>query len=1246
MHHSKVSRGILAVVMLLAFLAQGTWALAGTTGGISGNLLDERGAAVANANVTATSPSGTVSTTTDASGHFVFLTLEPDTYTISALKSGFDPISTAGVSVFADQVQTISLHTRHSLKEIANVTSRAAGDLVKSGQTSDVYSVNANVNNKVESINGGNYLNTAFGALQSVPGVVVAGSGVVYIRGADYQQIGYEFDGVPVNRAFDTYSGTNSSDLGQQELQVYAGGGPSGASAQTTAGFINQVIRTGTYPGFGSVDAYVEAPSYYHGLRIEAGGANPSRTFSYYFATAGYNQAPRYLSQFDGQGLPGFLPGYSYATDGRNFGQGPVAACGADGSDPLSGTNAPPGGDPGCLRFGVPMAINQNGLNRDRESVLNLHFALPHKNDGGRDDVQLLYSVGSDLYQNRNSINDIGGLGNLQYLYDDPTLQPTWKDGAVFGPSVKFGQVVTPGNVPQAVPYYFPSSPTNRCANGFGSCQSLIPDDFRDGTWHDFGIVKAQYTKNLNSHSYARVFGYTYYSDWLSTGALSAQFGNFLNGQSGDYELSTHTRGAEFQYANQLTSKHLLTATANYTTATTVRFNNSTFNSSLGSAATNLVSFDSSGNPTCYAYQTFSDGTGFTYNPGDPAPCDASKARGSFGNPIPAAYSAAALAGTPAARNNAQWIVTNLGPQGTLNRVQPTFTSYSLNDQYRPTDKLVINAGVRFERQQYTLPPSDTPDYAFWFNAGRNEFCYDPVSGAPIRNPLTPTQVPPATLFIGLNCPNGSVHPDGQNGHLLLSSATTGQLVNSTFEPRFGMTYTFNPDTVGRVNVGLFSQPVQTALVEYLNAAAGGGSNAANQFNFRNFFGLGFSTPQHDLPPARSVNLDASYERHFKGTDWSMKVTPYYRRTRNQFISITLAPGFASGFPAGTQTAYGAEFSLQKGDPNRNGLSGQLSYTYTHSYMHFEGNGLNVISGINQYIDSYNGLTSTGNREGQKGAMCYHNLDASQNFAPGTVAPAADCSVQNGQVVMTAAGLAAGDVINPYYLKAAQGLLNPNDRFEMADAYPTGVQDAGSTIVYPHEFSGYINYKHNKLTITPNFILLAGNAYGSPTDIDGVDPRACSANQSNVATAPNPGLPNYLSCNYSPFVNGGVLAVPNPDTGQFDGWAKYRNPWMLNIGMQASYQVTPRVTLNLMLLNVVNRCFGGSKGSWTKQYAPGTVVCGYQTNGSYVSNFYNGSSPNDTAANGVAAYQQFLPMFSPYSGAQPFNVIMSANIRL
>ncbi|MEO6912777.1 MAG: TonB-dependent receptor, partial [Candidatus Baltobacteraceae bacterium] len=425
MHKHTLRNPLLTLLLICALLCQGTWALAGTTGSLNGTLVDSTNSSpIANATIAVTSPSQQASTITDASGHFSFISLAPDTYTVSASKDGYEPQSLAGVTVFADNAQAIALKSSKKLKNIAIVSSRAPGALVKPGTTSDVYSVNAATQETVQSLGGGGNLNSAFSALNSVPGVQSfignMGQGqVIYIRGSQYNEIGYEYDGVPINRAFDNYNATSLSNLGQQELQVYTGGSPAGASSPTVGGFINQVIKTGTYPGFGTITTGIGAPTFYHNLKLEAGGASPNRLFSWYAAVGGYNQEARLLNNSDfgnvdtsGNGQDGFTGTQGIGTVGAfsNFyTNGPFPTC-VNGIAPAGSLvleNSGKAAIPGCLNYSS-FAYSALGNIADREGVMNLHFGLPHKRDGGRDDVQLLYS-GSGYHTTFNdSLNDLG----------------------------------------------------------------------------------------------------------------------------------------------------------------------------------------------------------------------------------------------------------------------------------------------------------------------------------------------------------------------------------------------------------------------------------------------------------------------------------------------------------------------------------------------------------------------------------------------------------------------------------------------------------------------------------------------------------------------------------------------------------------------------------------------------------------------------------------------------------------------
>jgi D-arabinose 1-dehydrogenase-like Zn-dependent alcohol dehydrogenase len=114
-----------AVALLVTFLFQETWALAGVTGNVNGIVHDNAGAPLAGVTVNASSPSQNATATTDSGGHFVLLSLAPDTYTLSLSKLGYQGISVAGTVVFADQTQTVSYMLTKTLKVIALVTSQA-----------------------------------------------------------------------------------------------------------------------------------------------------------------------------------------------------------------------------------------------------------------------------------------------------------------------------------------------------------------------------------------------------------------------------------------------------------------------------------------------------------------------------------------------------------------------------------------------------------------------------------------------------------------------------------------------------------------------------------------------------------------------------------------------------------------------------------------------------------------------------------------------------------------------------------------------------------------------------------------------------------------------------------------------------------------------------------------------------------------------------------------------------------------
>src|SRR5579863_10420182 len=564
---------------------------AGTTGGISG-VVSEFGTAtpVAGVAVSVTSPSQSASTTTDARGHFAFVSLAPDEYTISLRKPGYAPVSYAGVAVFADAQQTLTLALHVALKTIANVTSRSASSLVRPGTTADLYSVNAAQQERTAVLGGGGSLNSAYSAIASVPGAYVPANQngylqAVHVRGGDSYEVGYEFDGVPVNRAFDNYPSGSLSSLGQLELQVYTGATPSSAEAQGLAGFVNQVIKTGTFPGYATANLSAGTPTFYHSANVEAGGATPDREFSYYVGIGGYNQDHRYIDQFDGA---------AYANEfGQQIGNCPtervlrttvLPSCYTNGS-PNVGLNGTPGWILGPTGFGTINAANV----ATRTAVANFHIAIPHKHDGLRDDIQLLYDNDEIFTTFLSSVNDEG---YYNWINTVGTFPPYYLDS--FQYRGQLGSFLPANPASLVTPYLYPSSPPHAL---FGD----IPDPWnqRDRGYNGQAIVKLQYQKNFTSSAFLRVYGYTYYSDWIENGPMMS-LQPYAYYDSGDYEINNHTRGISLSFTDQINAQNLIEAEGSYTTATGARIYNEQMFGYADSFAV-LVNQNNPDGGTCYA---------------------------------------------------------------------------------------------------------------------------------------------------------------------------------------------------------------------------------------------------------------------------------------------------------------------------------------------------------------------------------------------------------------------------------------------------------------------------------------------------------------------------------------------------------------------------------------------------------------------------------------------------------------------
>ncbi|MBV9717723.1 MAG: TonB-dependent receptor [Candidatus Eremiobacteraeota bacterium] len=1101
----RLLKSILVAAMVATLPVPGP---AGTTGGITGRVVEARSnAPIQGVFVTATSPSQSARSVTDATGTFRFLSLAPDTYTLSFSKDGFDPVTQPGLTVVADQVQTYNASLVRALRTIARVTAQSAAALVKPGQTSDVYSINAAGQQARQGVAGPGSLNNAYGAIATVPGVQLDPGEVgwwqtLHVRGGDIDQVGYEFDGIPTNRAYDNAPQTMLSTLGSQEVQVYTGGVPASSDAQGISGYVNQVVKTGTSPGYADVNLGVGYPTFYHQASVEAGGSTPDRLFSYYVGIGGSDQAFRYVNNNNGSNIPNSFFYPTSAVPGYTCGTSTCSAL--PYSNGYVYTGAP---SPVLFTTGLGFSLATQSL---RDTLLNFHFGIPQHN-GLRDDVQALFMTSENLNQYYSSIDDFGA--NTLFALYGPL---TWDDSYQYK-----GAPFQPFRPQDVYKYMFPSSPPH-------AFQGLLPDNIRDPNDNGVAIEKLQYQHEFSPSSYLRAYGYVEYSNWDINGYNSDAQPYY--GWELPYFLPDHTHGFALSYVNQLNDQHLLSVTGSYTYSNMQRYF--------------VTFFPSDWNVTSYVGKN-----GKCYDPstGDQIGCY-DQTQGTLTNPEPpVTYSCKTSPKLPACAPgiNPQWLVTDTFEQGNqgLNQVAAALSGYSVNDQWRPDDKLDVNLGLRIENFTYDFGDTspDNPARQFWFNAYNAEFCFAP--GVNNNKPIDRT-----------NSGIGACPVVGGVQTVPLANSPYGPLVNSSggsyatarFQPRLGLTYTVDPGDVLRGSFGVYARPPNSSWVQYNTI-----DENLPAFLGNHFYGYGFNTPDHLIRPDTSYNYDLSWEHRVKGTDWSFKLSPFFRATRDQLQNFYIDPqgGLESGLNVGSQQSSGVEFALQKGDLSRDGLSGQLSFTYIHSqirYQNFTNTNQNVIDQLNGYILAYDAFL-----KGHGGFPCYF-------YESSGGAGTTNCKQR-------------GVVANPYYNQPYQNPLSPMAWYTTYDVIP-GPAAAANGYAVPYVATLLLNYKHQRLTVTNFWNFNSGASYGAPTAWPGFNPQSCYAPPAAWLAAHGRAA-DPASCDDFGTL---PLFIPDPYTNGYDNLGAFKEPWQLQMGFNFNYEVSPRITARLNFSNLLDIC--GQRG--------------------------------------------------------------------
>jgi hypothetical protein len=300
------SRSVLAVSVALAVslaASPGAFAAELTTGTIIGSVQTARGAPIAGASVTAASPSGRYTTTTDRAGRFVILGVAPDTYDVTARAGGYQVASDVAI-VLPGERERLAFTLARELREIAHV--EAKGEAFSVGSTTDAFTVSgeaARASFPDENSSGlANYTQGSVqGAIANVPGVTLDSFANAIVRGGKVQDTVFDYDSVPIPQGLIAEPGGNivGAQLGTTGVAAMSLtlSGFTDSSQNALGGVVNEIPAVGTYPARLTFDIAAGIGAQYGAMDVSSQWATPDLRWRYALSMT---SATAYLPYGDG----------------------------------------------------------------------------------------------------------------------------------------------------------------------------------------------------------------------------------------------------------------------------------------------------------------------------------------------------------------------------------------------------------------------------------------------------------------------------------------------------------------------------------------------------------------------------------------------------------------------------------------------------------------------------------------------------------------------------------------------------------------------------------------------------------------------------------------------------------------------------------------------------------------------------------------------------------------------------------
>ena len=419
-----------------------------------------------------------------------------------------------------------------------------------------------------------------------------------------------------------------------------------------------------------------------------------------------------------------------------------------------------------------------------------------------------------------------------------------------------------------------------------------------------------------------------------------------------------------------------------------------------------------------------------------------------------------------------------------------------------------------------------------------------------------------------------TVHPDGKDGHLLLSNIYSPTLADYAFTPQLGMTYTLNPDTVLRFSAGRYAQEPRDLPSSVQRQGQQSGLRSLSGLLAVRLYDAAARSASPVLGQLRLlVRAALQGHRHVDQGDAVSTATRPIRST-------------ASALP------FGLSRRPELRRRARRRLRGRVHQGRLQQERALVRDSRTRTPTPPRTWANYPGHVDQPDR-----------LRTIKTSPTSTVSPRPAAARNATRTTSTATSIpirAARSSSRTTTRRSGIRTIRwqPQPLLDRNGWYPVGLDFA---YLSPNVLSAIVNYKHNKFAITPALTFNEGSAVRQPGRRLRESIRA-SASSNSAASSTRRSTPRIRSRPTTrPASRRQRKTELRPARSTFPirrrassiTSAPSAQPSQLNLSLQMAYQLTPRVKVNALLANLVNACFGGSSEPWTKQFPPNGYTCGY-----------------------------------------------------